>query len=80
LKYYRLNLSVAYDLVAKKDWEKFAERLADSLQSLHRAGAEIATHTDTARLLNDNNLIKPTLVWVQRISCSRIRVYGGITV
>ena len=47
-----LDLSVAYDLVDKKDWDAFTSLFVNSICTLHRAGAEIAAITaNTAHIV-----------------------------
>jgi len=82
-----LNLSVAYDLVAKKDWVKFAELFINSLQSLHRAGAEIAALTaNTAHIVFDEvssrspipliGLVDETCKYAQSKGCNKAVIFG----
>ena len=82
-----INLSVAYDLVEKKDWVRFANLFIDSIRVLHAAGAEIAAITaNTAHIVFDEvqnqspipliGLIDETCKHAQSESCKKAVVFG----
>jgi len=82
-----INLSVAYDLVEKKDWAKFADLFIDSIHVLHAAGAEVAAITaNTAHIVFDEvqkqspipliGLVDETCKYAQSKGCKKAVVFG----
>jgi len=82
-----LNLSVAYELVEKKDWDKFADLFVHSLHHLHDAGAEIAVLTaNTAHIVFDDvqkrspipliGLVDETCRYAQSLKCRKVIIFG----
>jgi aspartate racemase len=82
-----LNLAIAYDLVEKKDWENFAKLFINSIQSLHKAGAEVAAiSANTAHIVFNAvaakspipviGLIDETCKYAKAKGCKKIIVFG----
>jgi len=82
-----LNLAVAYDLVEKKDWENFTNLFVNSIDLLHRAGAEVAAiSANTAHIVFDEisakspipiiGLVDEACKYAQIQGCKKIIVFG----
>ena len=82
-----LNLAVAYELVEKKDWKKFADLFVRSIQNLANAGAEIAAMSaNTAHIVFDEvsacspipiiGIIDETCKFAKAKGCGKIIVFG----
>jgi len=82
-----INLSVAYDLVVKKDWSSFAKLFIESLSTLHNAGAEIAAITaNTAHIVFDEvsskslipliGLVDETCKYALSQGCKKVIIFG----
>ena len=82
-----LNLSVAYNLVEKKDWENFAKLFIDSIHNLHNGGAEIAAlSANTAHIVFDQvaakspipviGLIDETCKVAKSKGCKKAIIFG----
>ncbi|MCL1976178.1 MAG: amino acid racemase [Firmicutes bacterium] len=82
-----INLSVAYDLVDKKDWQSFADLFISSIRILQGAGAEIAAlSANTAHIVFDEvvacspipviGLIDETCKYAQQQGCKKVIIFG----
>ena len=82
-----LDLSVAYDLVSQKDWDKFTDLFVNSIAILHKAGAQIAAITaNTAHIVFDRivqrspiplvGLVDETCKVAQKQGIRKVIVFG----
>ncbi|MDL2217706.1 amino acid racemase [Christensenellaceae bacterium OttesenSCG-928-M15] len=82
-----LNLSTAYDLVERKDWESFTKLFTDSIHRLARAGAEFAAiSANTAHIVFDDiqaqspipviGIVDETCKYAQARGCKKLIVFG----
>jgi aspartate racemase len=74
-----LNLAVAYDLVERKDWEKFTDLFVNSICQMQAAGAEIAAiSANTAHIVFDEILAQspiPVIGLVDEV-CKYAQTHG----
>ena len=82
-----LNLAVAYDLVEKKDWARFADLFAESIRVLHSAGAQLAAiSANTAHIVFDEvaarspiplvGLVDETCKHARSMGCKKAVIFG----